>query len=144
MKVYEHLHFTGLFSDKQYRATIWEYTGFNPTLCQYILSLTFYFSLFNLAMPLVTWLRRAFLWVNQVYMVFNIALWGNFFEIFKNITVLITQLTIETVFRVTWKIQNQKYLLPVANYVHYPLPIVHFCTLFNQYTSGCYYHYSWL
>ena len=76
------------------------YTGFNPTLGQYILYLTFYFCLLNLTKPILTWLRRAFLWVNQVYMVFDVVLWGNSFEFLKDVTVLITQVTIITIFTV--------------------------------------------
>ena len=44
------------------------------------------------------WLKRAFLWVNQVYMVFNVVLWGNSFENLKDFTLLITQVTIGTIF----------------------------------------------
>ena len=88
------------FSDKQYRAIIWGYTGFNPTLGQHILYLMFYFCLFNLTKPILMWLRMAFLWVNQVYMVFDVMLWGNSFEILKDVTILITQVTIVTIFTV--------------------------------------------
>ena len=81
------------FSDKQYRATIWGYTVFNPTLGQHILYLTIYFYLFNSTKPILTWPRRAFLWVNKVYMVFDVTLWGD-------ITILIIQVIIITIFTV--------------------------------------------
>ena len=90
MKVYAHLQLVSFFWDKQYRATIWGYTGFNPALGQHILYLTFCFCLFNLTKPMLTWVKRAFLWVNQIYMVFDIILWGNSFEFLEEITILIT------------------------------------------------------
>ena len=104
MKVYARPQFSSIFSYKQYRATICGYIGFTPTLGQHILYLMLYFCLFNLTKPILTWPKRAFLWANQVYMVFNVTLWGNSFEFLKNVTILITQVTIGTIFTVIEKI----------------------------------------
>ena len=46
------------------------------------------------------WLKKAFLSINQVYIVFNIVLWGNSFEFLKDVTIV-------TIFTVIQRIQNQ-------------------------------------
>ena len=79
----------------------------------------FYFCLCNLTKPILTWLGRDFLWVNQIYMVFYVMLWGNPFEFLKNITVLIMQLTIITISRVIQKNPKPKIYSLTLYTIHY-------------------------